>query len=84
VVPTPTAAVAFVTSAGAEDAKEIPGSGVDQAARVLDEAVRTCPALGAVAAEMMTIVVAVLKPEAVLSSERRESFPWQKVPEVDP
>jgi len=58
--------------------------GVDQAARVLDEAVRTCPALGAVAAEMTTTVVAVLKPEAFRSSLRRESFPTQKVVEVVP
>ena len=58
--------------------------GVAQAAKVLDEAVRTCPDVGAVALETTTTVVAVRRPEATRSSERRESFPTQKVVEVLP
>jgi len=57
---------------------------VAQAAAVLELAVRTWPAEGAVAEDTETIVVADLIPEAVLSSESLESLPWQKVPLEEP
>jgi len=55
-------------------------AGLDQAAAVLELAVRICPAEGAGAEAIETTVVADLTPEAVLSSESLESLPWQKVP----
>ena len=72
VVPTPVTAADLVTSAGVVVDRAI---GLDQLAEVPEEAVRTWPAEGAVAAETTTTVVAVLNPEATRSSERRESFP---------
>ena len=77
VVPAPTAAVPMAAGV-------VEDSTVDHAAAVVLDATITCPAVGAVFVDVATIVVAVRIPDAVLSSDNLESFPWQIVLAVVP